>query len=404
MKFLCTISICLPVTFAAVADVTSVNFHQDPITRRVRIDYTLDAPAIVTVDFLTNGVSIGTENFRGASGDVNRFVKAPGGSIEWQPAATNAWPGYKITDGSFQAVVTAWATNAPPDYMAIDLNAASNVFFYVSEAALPYHVTNDIWKTEWLLMKRIHAANVIWRMGSPVTELDRTAANETPHLVRLTEDYYMGVYMVTQRQYYLFSGGLRPSTTFMGGDQRCPVNSVKFSAMRGSTYSWPADGHKVTADSAFGKLRAHSGIDSFDMPTEAQWEYACRAGTGSRLYDGTDSSNTLTDLGWYGANSAVNGTTSMHPVGLKQPNGWGLYDLYGNSFDLCLDFNEPYVITDLVTVDPVGAASGTYRVSRGGSCDHAQKYLRSAARNSAAAEGSSYYQALRLVCAARIGF
>ena len=189
----------------------------------------------------------------------------------------------------------------------------------------------------------------------------------------------------------------------MGGDQRCPVNTVKFSAMRGSMYSWPADGHKVTTDSAFGKLRAHSGIDSFDMPTEAQWEYACRAGTGSRLYDGTDSSDTLTDLGWYGSNSAVNGTTSMHPVGLKQPNGWGLYDLYGNSFDLCLDFNAPYVITDLVTVDPVGAASGSNRVSRGGSCDHAQHYLRSAARNNAAPEGSSYYQALRLACAARIG-
>ena len=385
----------------ALADVTGVTFHQDSMTRHVRIDYTLDAPAIVTVDFLTNGVSIGAQNFRNAYGDVNRLVKTPAGRIEWQPAAPDGWPGYKITDGSFKAVVTAWATNAPPDYMAIDLNVKSNVLFYVSEDAMPAPVTNDMWKTDWLLMKRIHAANTIWRMGSAPSESGRTASSEQGHLVMLTQDYYMGVYMVTQKQWGHF-GGANPSAPGTKTGDILPVNRVIFSSMRGSTYSWPADGHAVTADSAFGCLRAHSGINSFDLPTEAEWEYSCRAGTNTRSYDGTETTNSLPSLAWYVANSG--GTGVMHPVGQKLPNAWGLYDMYGNTFEVCLDrwATEAY-IEGLITVDPVGPDNDSVScVSRGGSCDHAASYSRTASRNGVRLEGSSYYQGLRLKCAARV--
>ena len=411
MKKIVLTALMFPAALAVHADVTHVEFHQDPHTRHVHIDYVLDAPGIVTVDFLTNGVSIGAENFRNATGDVNRYVKAPGGRIDWQPYAMDGWPGHKIADGSFKAVVTAWATNAPPDYMAVDLNTKSNVLFYVSEAALPKPVTDDIWKTEWLLMRKIPAANVIWRMGSPATESGRSATKEEAHLVRLTYDYYMGVYKVTQRQYFLFSGGKKPSTkctsdTTYPDHWTYPVNCVKFSGMRGTTYDWPQDGHKVTADSAFGLLRAHSGIDSFDMPTEAEWEYACRAGTGTRSYDGTENTTTLTNLAWYVDNSAVDGSKILHTVGLKLPNAWGLYDMYGNVFDMCLDHWDgervQYVVTELVTVDPEGLDTGTSCVSRGGSIDHGAEYSRSASRNSSGREGSSWYQALRLRCAANV--
>ena len=380
---------------SAVPEVTDVKFDAD--TRRVNVTYTLTgAPGIVTAMFLTNGVPI--DSVTALGGDVNRFVTKLDSacSFTWIPECS--WSGHRIKDGSLSVRLTAWSTNCPPDYMAINLSVANAVFFYERAEDLPGGITNDMYKTEWLLMRKIPAAGVVWHMGSPTYESNRNADNEVQHPVMLTYDYYMGVYMVTQRQYYLFSGGLNPSMSFMGGDMRCPVNRVKFSGMRGSTYSWPADGHKVTADSAIGKLRAHSGIDSFDLPTEAEWEYACRAGSFTAHYDGTDTTISLGDLGWYNSNS----DSSMHIVGLKQPNAWNLYDLYGNAGEFCLDRKAPYTNTDKISIDPVGAATGSTRVYRGGTYEHSHDRARSASRDGLGEENDygSQYGAMRLKCAA----
>jgi formylglycine-generating enzyme required for sulfatase activity len=110
--------------------------------------------------------------------------------------------------------------------------------------------------------------------------------------------------------------------------------------------------------------------NGYRLPTEAEWEYACRAGTGTPYYSG----NGVDAAGWYGANSS----STTHPVGGKQANAWGLYDMHGNVYEWCWDWYGYY--TSGAQTDPVGASSGSYRVIRGGSWgDHAQN-LRSAIR------------------------
>ena len=393
---------------AAVPTVSDVVMSEDAATRTVTVTYTLaNAPGIVTAMFLTNGVPV--DSVTALGGDVNRYVTNANSTCSFTWIPEKSWPWHLIEDGSMTARVTAWATNAPPDYMAINLSVTNAVFFHERAADVPGGITNDMYKTEWLLMRKIHAKDVVWHMGSPTFESNRSADYEVMHPVRLTYDYYIGVYMATQRQYQRITrstslpGSFTSSSTYPDS-WGYPVNGLKFSVLRGTTYAWPADGHKVTEGSFMGKLRALTGIDSFDLPTEAEWEYACRAGTFTAHYDGTDTTNSLANLGWYVANSAVNGTRIPHVVGLKQPNPWGLYDMYGNLAERCLDWRAPYENTDRIAVDPVGAASGSSPVTRGGTIDHSHENARSAARDGCAAEAGSYYGAMRLRCSAALSF
>src|SRR5208337_4411958 len=109
------------------------------------------------------------------------------------------------------------------------------------------------------------------------------------------------------------------------------------------------------------------------LPTEAEWEYACRAGTSTKYYSG-DSEEDLKRVAWYGANSG----NTTHPVGQKEPNQFGLYDMHGNVWQWCQDWYEEYK-ADAV-VDPQGTAQGAGRVLRGGSWDDLPGSCRSASR------------------------
>ena len=98
----------------AVSSVSDVKIEQDSGSHIVKVSYTLSEPAIVTVDFTTNNVSIGEANFRNVAGDVNAVVRKSKGEILWRPHAKDAWPDHVVNDGSFKAVVTAWSLGAPP--------------------------------------------------------------------------------------------------------------------------------------------------------------------------------------------------------------------------------------------------------------------------------------------------
>jgi formylglycine-generating enzyme required for sulfatase activity len=113
----------------------------------------------------------------------------------------------------------------------------------------------------------------------------------------------------------------------------------------------------------------------FALPTEAQWEYACRAGNTSRFCCGDDESQ-LGEYAWYKANS--DGKT--HPVGQKQPNPWGLYDTHGNVWEWCADWCDESYYAKSPTDDPVGPSEGSGRVARGGSWRSVTRYCRSASR------------------------
>jgi formylglycine-generating enzyme required for sulfatase activity len=252
----------------------------------------------------------------------------------------------------------------------------------------------SIYMTNHIVLRRIPAGTFI--MGSPTTEVGRTtfAGIEPQHQVTLTKDYYMGVFAVTQEQYRLVTGAT-PSQ--FSGKPANPVEKLSWQDVRGSLANWPGGTQMPDSTTFPGLLSAKTGIN-FDLPTEAQWEYACRAGTTTALNNGQDLANPVYDqamerIAWYSNNSTVNSSQSTQPVGGKLPNAWGLYDMHGNTGQWVLDLYNIY--TSEAVVDPAGptisAGSGNgnrYRISRGGAYYFTSDRLRSAYRWSiSSAEG-----------------
>ncbi|MDP6526969.1 MAG: formylglycine-generating enzyme family protein, partial [Kiritimatiellia bacterium] len=185
-------------------------------------------------------------------------------------------------------------------------------------------------------------------MGSPSSEEDR-GSDETLHRVTLTKGFWMGKYELTQEQWQQVMGS-NPSK-FKG--TKNPVEQV----------SWD------DCQEFLRKLNGKGVEGAFSLPTEAQWEYACRAGT-TGAYAGS-----LDAMAWYGSNAG----SKTQEIGAKRPNAWGLSDMHGNVWEWCQDRYGKYP-TSSVT-DPVGASSGSYRVLRGGSWINGAGRCRSARRD-----------------------
>ena len=181
--------------------------------------------------------------------------------------------------------------------------------------------------------------------------------------VTITKPFYIGIFEVTQKQYELV--GLRNPSKYAGSMR--PVENLSFDTIRGSTEGaqWPTSS-VVDRASFLGRLRDRTGLD-FDLPTEAQWEYACRAGSTSDYNNGGNSEEDIRQLGRY-ANNQSDGkggySSNYTTVGSYLPNAFGLYDMHGNVFEWCLDW---YGDLSEGGYDPVGPLSGTCRVLRGGS-------------------------------------
>ena len=378
--------------------VSGVTIAQNPDTRLVTVDYTLGGePAIVTVDFLTNGVTIGEENFRNVYGDVNRLVSTNGTRrICWRPDLS--WPDHSIADEIVTAKVSAWPTNDPPDYMVVDLACVSGispVSYYISTNALPDGgLANDVYRTSRIVMRRIHAAGVRWLMGNDGTQVTATAT-ETPHYVTLSDDYYIGIFEVTQEQHRQFSGDGYTENGEYGRTRSdiavSPKVNIQWRYLRGNdapVNRWRTLG---TDRCDFKTLRNKTGVD-FDLPTEAQWEYAARAGAANGImYEGITYNNatSVKKYEWYYSNSTKHteangypggdGLQHGHPVGSKLPNPFGLYDMLGNADEMCLDVYVADLGTGEVT-DPI-TSSGSGRVRRGvnvnGSIDKVRGTIRS---------------------------
>ena len=256
-------------------------------------------------------------------------------------------------------------------YCVIDLSGDSTaesypVTYFFAEATEPSEGFNtNEYKTAKLVLKRVDAGSFI--MGD-----DQTTPDALPgHKVTLTKPFYMGLFEVTQKQWELVMGE-KPSSYFPADTN--PVECVSYDMIRGSSEGskWPAT-NSVDATSFLGKLREKTGID-FDLPTEAQWEYTCRAGTNT-AYSCGDSANG--DYMWYGVDYNSGGTT--HEVGTKKMNPWGFYDMHGNVGEWCLDW---YVNRSLqYGEDPKGLSSGEGRVYRGGNFYSSETYCTSFFRN-----------------------
>jgi formylglycine-generating enzyme required for sulfatase activity len=190
-------------------------------------------------------------------------------------------------------------------------------------------------------------------MGSPDSEKGRNENEGPRHEVTLSKPFYMGVTEVTQAQYEAVMD--RNPSHFKGATN--PVEMV----------SW-------NDATEFCRKLCMMTRQRVRLPTEAEWEYACRAGTATAFSFG-DADSTLGDYAWFTANSG-NKTQS---VAYKKPNAWGLYDMYGNAWEMCADWYGDY--PNGAVTDPQGPTSGPYRVLRGGSWSHVPGHCRSAYRN-----------------------
>ena len=386
LAVLAAVSLC---SFSAKATTTvsSVNCLQlFPVHRQVVINYTIttDYEGDLNIKFYGSTdkgsttfdlADKGTLTKDGASGKITTGT----GTYKtiWTPDST-----LNNVTGTIRIGVEAEEYVPPKTYMVVDLANNCDIS-YLDE--VPSGGWTDTYKTTKMVFRYIPAGS--FSMGSPSGEEGRQG-NEDVHQVTLTKSFYMGVFEVTQKQYELIAGS-NPSSN--QGNPR-PVENVSYNTLRGSVKGaeWPT-GTDVDAGSFIGTFRSQTGCD-FDLPTEAQWEYACRATTTTALNTGSNLSDESFCPEMDEAGRYFNNTTDRKgdpyylehtTVGCYLPNQWGLYDMHGNVAELCLDWRTSRLGTNPVT-DPVGPTTGDTRIARGGCYQREALDCRSAARTMSA--------------------
>jgi formylglycine-generating enzyme required for sulfatase activity len=227
-----------------------------------------------------------------------------------------------------------------------------------------------------------------FQMGCPIEERGRVGREWPPHRVTVSRPFYIGRHEVTQAQ-WLAVMGTRPASGQGEGPDH-PVYSITWNDAK-----------------EFTDRLSELGQGHFRLPSEAEWEYACRAGTTTRFSFGDalessdvrDYCNVLDTYMWWGGNNGQKGyTPGCKPVGLKARNPWGLLDMHGNLWEWCWDWWEPGV-TRVAQIDPRGPATGTHKVMRGGAWESHALHLRSADRSPIAPDSLEYGRliGLRLV-------
>ena len=381
------------------AEITSCTVADDVMT----VTYTLaDGPAVVTFDVRTNvtgevWASIGGEPVVSgvlAGGDVWKKVSGEGPfTIKWR---TDAWKG---NAASVRAVVTAWPLDNPPDYMVADISACAKPNtqrYYPGADFVPGGVLGDVrYRQTSLLMRKVMAKGVTWTTG--------TSSSTTT--VTLDDNYYMCVFEATKAQWglimgsYPASGGGYFAFTNLAYREMRPIELASYNEIRtsgsASTYNAANDAPNSPHGSSFlGKVRTRTGLD-FDLPTLAQWEYACRAGHGEGFWgDGTP--DTAAPPGRYTGNGGSNGsdattdyncdpTRGTAICGSYPPNSWGIYDMHGNVYEFC---------TDTKSASPTNPQK--YKV--GGSWRHGTSNAKASARNQEGAATQYNANGFRVMC------
>jgi len=359
-----------------------------PWSRLVDIDYVLTCDA-------TQQVAIALSAYDGSAelelppgsltGDL--FGVTPGACrIVWDPSRTT-YTNRILTQFSVTLVPVPM-----PNYMIVDVSGGSSATAYpvtYTNAIAEYDLTNasSVYKTDKLVMRWIPPGT--FQMGSPTDEVPRDGdPREKQHTVTHTKGYWMGVFELTKSQYARVMGGA-------GAGDKTPYNSAYYTTLRGlhtnalgvSVYNWPTNGHSVDDNTVLAKLRQKTGGLLFDLPTDAQWEYACRAGTTGKWNAGrsdltTNDVSEIAQFCWYWNR----GGASVKEVGLLIPNAWGLYDMHGNVWEWTLDWYDINYHNYSPSTDPLGPtpamANQLQRCKRGGAYSATDgKWIRSAYRS-----------------------
>ncbi len=385
-------------SFAVFAEpqISNVGISFDAENRNVTVTYDLSEDAIVTAEFEVEGQIVTGPACWRMSGDVHkRMTAGTGKTFCWRPDLISA-----ATVADAKVTVQAWtAANPPPvfvqDLCIHDINMGQR--YYTSLANLPGGVQDKLYKTTKMVFVRIPAKGVTWYMGD-----ETGASGATRHRVTFTYDYYMAVYPLTQRQYlsigrcqynynqkYLAGKGDNTGSSYTCDDgddwDVCPVDYMSKHKLINKYSIDSAAPYKVEGMSLVNAFRfiqigtedATGATSKAHIPTEAEWEYACRAGSGDMLnVEGAE----LDEIAWHSGNSQGR----LHPVGLKKPNAWGLYDMIGNVWEVCRDTWNHGCATLPSTdqTDPATYSWGWSLVSRGGAFNEGAENVHSAARHS----------------------
>jgi formylglycine-generating enzyme required for sulfatase activity len=222
--------------------------------------------------------------------------------------------------------------------------------------------------TNSVKMKLVRLAPGRFLMGSPAGEADRNA-EEHRHEVEISRPFYLGVHTVTQKQYQQVMG-TNPSCFSKGGAGKDRVKGLDTDDFPVESVSWEG---AVAFCKRLSALPAEKGARRvYRLPSEAEWEYACRAGTSTPFHFG----NTL-DARQANVNSALGRPAR---VGSYRPNAWGLYDMHGNVWQFCADCYDGNYYRVSPRKDPAGPKAGSYRVARGGSWMNPSRHCRAAIR------------------------
>jgi len=394
----------LTLIFASAVSAALAYNHVDPASvvwsqersGVVSIAYTLaGAPAYVTIDVLTNGVSVGSAEAAGYSGDVNGIVQPGSRLIVWRMQDENLKRA-RLPEGVFSVRFSVRNANCLPDYMAVKLDDGT-VAFYDSTNAVPNGIGAAQWKTTHMLFRRIPAANVSARLGLGLAE--RAGYNSVPaYVCTFEEDYYLAVYEMTQGQ-YMALGNANPS--LCGQTSFANLANATHRTLHETDWPWhPVDNVTHDQSMAAGTVltaRSASGNGygfTFTLPNEDQWEYACRSGCSQDIYTGARYNsycwavnsvyvNFQTMQNYYGG-TKENG---YHPqysdqiaVGQLTPNAWGLYDMLGNVREWCV------------------TTRGGTAVLRGGGSGMSGENMTAASRELASTTYKDCQTGFRLVC------
>ena len=333
-----------------------------PWDRRVDIDYVLACDSTQRVDIALTAFNSATAltcpagSFSGDLYDVASGARR----IVWDPAKT-AYTNDILTQ--FRVSLTPTLT---PAYMIIDLTKnlgeEGQVAYRYDWGPWPDVTANTEYKTSKLVLRRVPPGT--FQMGSPDSDPYRFSSAEDYHTVTLTKGFYIGIFELTQAQSGYIVPNFNPSSFV---DPTRPIENVSFFNIRGSVDGvlWPSEA--VDWNCILGLLRTKTGM-MFDLPTDAQWEYACRAGTTTSLNNGTDLITSPTDanLDLLARYNMTNGEGTV-PVGSYLPNAWGIYDMHGNVWEWCVDWGTYGLGVDPVT-DPVGILPATGDHVCHGSC------------------------------------
>ena len=400
MLLLCVgrkMKLCLPallialVSFEAAADVVSgVTCRQRwPWNGKVDIDYTLNsssAGAVFSVQFfgrVGSGEPFALSTVEG-DGQYGLIIGSGSKRLTWDSTADL---GHTVDSSAAKVAVYAQDVTGNATYLVFDLT--SNTVGYSTTA--PSAAEGAVSKLTQVWFRRVEAGT--FKMGSNSNDPyhEEYAASEVEHTVRITKPFYMGVFEFTQKQFETIAGYNPVEMWAYIGDTK-PVDNVSYNDLRGENAgaTWPQyTDHRVDPGSFFGVFRARFGNQFiFDLPTDAQWEMACRDkgdGTywGSGVWNdgsaikGTNPDSNLDKLANYDGDS----TPVPHEVGTKTPNRIGLYDMHGNVDEVCLDIWSQDISS--YTVDPVGPFphENLYRVVRSGDCSTDAKECRAAHRS-----------------------